>query len=42
MPNQATSGSSYVQEGAAISDQKDTIKDKAGYSDLNTNHDRDK
>src|SRR5438874_11933933 len=41
MPNRATSGSSHIQEGAAISDQEDATKDKAGCDDLNTNHDRD-
>jgi len=41
MPNRATSGSSHAQKGAAISDQEDATKDKAGCDDLNTNHDRD-
>ena len=42
MPNQATSGSSHVQEGTATSDQEDATKDKAGCDNLNTNHNRDK
>ena len=41
MPNWVTSGSSHAQEGAAISDQEDAIKDKARCNDLNTNHNRD-
>ena len=41
MPNRATLGSNHTQEGAAISDQEDATKDKAGCNDLNTNHNRD-
>ena len=36
-----TSGSSHIQKGAATSDQENVTKDKAGYDDLNINHNRD-
>ena len=41
MPNRVTSGSSHAQESTATSNQEDATKDKAGYDDLNTNHNRD-
>ena len=41
MPNRATLRSSPAQEGTATSNQEDATKDKAGYNDLNTNHNRD-